>query len=111
MAQNPQEQEAMKEWTQVVSRAWSDEAYKQRLLSDPKAVLVEAGMPIPPNLQVVVHASTPNQFHLVLPPPPPGREGDKLSDAELDNVAGGGLAADMAYCFFNPIGSFIKTWG
>src|SRR4051794_2851814 len=90
MAQNPQQQEAMKQWGEVVSRAWSDEAYKQRLLTDPKAVLAEAGMPIPSNLQVQVHESSPTQVHIVLPNPPPGHAGAALSEAELDQVAGGG---------------------
>jgi len=90
MAQNPQAQEVMKQWGEVVSRAWSDEAYKQRLIADPKAVLAEAGVPIPANLTLQMHESTPTQVHIVLPSPPPGREGQKLTEAELDQVAGGG---------------------
>jgi hypothetical protein len=52
-------------------------------------VLAEAGLPVPPNLTVQVHEATPTHLHLVLPPPPPGRKEDKLSEAELDQVAGG----------------------
>src|SRR4051794_37093251 len=89
MAQDPQ-QEQVKQWSEVVARAWSDESFKQRLLSDPGAVLAEAGLPIPRNLQVQVHEATPTQFHLVLPPPPPSGQRDQLTDAELDLVAGGG---------------------
>jgi len=89
MEQNPQAQEGMKEWAQVVSRAWSDDAYKQRLLADPRAVLAEAGVTIPPNLQVQVHESSPTQVHIVLPAPPPGHAGQALTEAELDQVAGG----------------------
>jgi hypothetical protein len=89
MAQDPQQQEQMKQWGEVVARAWSDETYKQRLLSDPKAVLAEAGLPLHPNVQVLVHEAAPTQLHLVLPPPPPERQGDKLSEAELGQVAGG----------------------
>ena len=89
MAQDPRQQEQAKQWGQVVARAWSDETFKQRLLSDPQAVLTEAGLFVPPNLTVQVHEATPTQLHLVLPPPPPGRTGDKLSEAELDQVAGG----------------------
>jgi hypothetical protein len=102
MAQDPQQQEAMKQWGQVVARAWSDEAFKQRLLADPRAVLAEAGMAVPPNLTLQVHEATPTQYHLVLPPPPPGREGDKLSDAELDQVAGGSDSDWKVACFLNP---------
>ena len=89
MTQDPQRQEHMKQWGQVVARAWSDDTFKQRLLSDPKAALAEAGLPIPPNVQVQVHEATPSHLHLMLPPPPQGRSGAKLSEAELDQVAGG----------------------
>ena len=89
MAQNPQEQEAMKQWGQVVTRAWSDETFKQRLLSDPGTVLAEAGLPVPPNLTVQVHEATPTKLHLVLPPPPPAGQRGELTDADLDLVAGG----------------------
>jgi hypothetical protein len=47
----------------VAARAWSGEAYKQRLLSDSKAMLAEAGLRVPANLQVQVHESTPTQLH------------------------------------------------
>jgi hypothetical protein len=102
MAQDPQQQEQMKQWGEVVARAWSDETYKQRLLSDPKAALAEAGLPIPPNLTVQVHEATPTQFHLVLPPPPRGRDGDKLSESELDQVAGGNDTMIYIMTIINP---------
>jgi hypothetical protein len=89
MAQDPQQQEQAKHWGQLVARAWSDETFKQRLLADPKAVLAEAGVPVPPNVTLQMHEATPTQIHLVLPPPPPERQGDKLSEEELDQVAGG----------------------
>src|SRR5262245_31079046 len=108
MAQDLQEQEAAKKWEKVLERTYSDESFKQRLLADPRAVLVEAGIPIPPNVTVRLHESTPTEIQFVLPPAPAGREGEKLTDADLDRVSGGGLFADCAYCFFNPIGSFIK---
>jgi hypothetical protein len=84
MTQDLRQPEAMKQWGQVVARAWSDETFKQRLLSDPRTVLAEAGLPVPRNSTVQVHETTPTQLHLVLPPPP-----DELSDAELDQMAGG----------------------
>jgi hypothetical protein len=89
MAQDPRQQEQAKQWGQVVARAWTDEPFKQRLLSDPQAVLAEAGLPVPSNLTVQVHEATPTNLHLVLPPPPLGRHGEKLTEAELDQVAGG----------------------
>jgi hypothetical protein len=103
MAQDPQQQEAMKQWGQVVARAWTDEPFKERLLAEPQAVLAEAGLPVPPNLTVQVHEATPTQLHLVLPSPPPGRQGDKLTEAELDQVAGGDQTDTLYLCIFNPI--------
>jgi hypothetical protein len=91
MAQEPQQPEPTKQWSQVVARAWSDDAFKQRLLADPQAVLAEAGLPVPANLQLEVHEATPTHLHLVLPPPPQGRAGEKLSEADLEEVAGGGF--------------------
>ena len=76
MAQNPQQQEQLKQWCQVVARAWSDETFKQRLLSDPQAVLAEAGVPVPPNVTLQMHEATPTHVHLILPPPPSERQGD-----------------------------------
>jgi hypothetical protein len=101
MAQDPQQHERAKQWGQVVARAWSDDAFKQRLLSDPQAVLAEAGLPVPPNVTLQVHEATPTDLHLVLPPPPPRREGDKLSEADLDRVAGGwnNVISDMLGIF------------
>ena len=90
MAQDPRQQERARQWGQSVARAWTDAAYKQRLLADPQAVLAEAGLPVPSNVTLQMHEATPTQLHLVLPPPPPGRKGDKLSESELDQVAGGG---------------------
>ena len=85
MAQDPQQPQQLNPWGQVVARAWSDEPFKQRLLSDPRSVLAEAGLPVPANLQVQVHEATPTLLHLVLPPPPT----DALSDAQFDQAAGG----------------------
>jgi len=97
MAQDPQ-QEHMKQWGQVVARAWSDDAYKQRLLSDPKAVLTEAGMSVPTNLQVEVHEATPTHLHLVLPTSPQGRGSDQLSEEDLDQVSGGTICFTITLC-------------
>ncbi len=70
----------------VIAKAWSDAAYKQRLLSDPAGALGELGVDIPAGVGVTVVENTADTVHLVLPAPPP--EGE-LSDADLDQVAGG----------------------
>ena len=70
---------------QLVSRAWSDPAFKQRLLSDPAAVLKEQGIDVGPGVEVRVVENTENVVYLALPPQP----SEGLSDEQLDQVAGG----------------------
>jgi hypothetical protein len=41
-------------WSQVVARAWCDEDFMERLLSDPRAVLTEHGLDVPPGREVKV---------------------------------------------------------
>jgi len=94
MSQNPQQQEQMKQWGQVVARAWSDEAFKQRLLADPAAALAEQGLAVPAGVAVQVHEATPAVLQVVLPPPP----SDKLDLEHLDQVAGG-LCANLCFTF------------
>jgi hypothetical protein len=77
----------------VVAKAWQDEAFKQRLLSDPQSVLQEHGVQVPAGQQVRVVENTDQVVHLVLPQRP--RE---LSAEQLDAVAGGILPAP---CFMS----------
>jgi hypothetical protein len=41
-------------WSQVVARAWCDEAFMKRLRSDPRNVLAEHGMEVPEGTEVLV---------------------------------------------------------
>ncbi|NCR02473.1 MAG: NHLP leader peptide family natural product precursor [Microcystis aeruginosa LG13-03] len=54
-------------WGEIVARAWRDAAFKQQLLSNPKAVLTEAGMSVPEDVELQVVQDTPTLRHLVLP--------------------------------------------
>jgi hypothetical protein len=58
MAQDPRQQEQARQWGQVVAQAWTDAAYKQRLLADPAAVLAEQGLAVPAGVAVQVHEAT-----------------------------------------------------
>jgi hypothetical protein len=84
MAQESRQEQA-KRYGQVVARAWQDEAFKQRLLRDPRGVLQEHGVSVPAGSQVRLVENTDQVVHLVLPQ----RPGD-LSPEQLDEVAGGG---------------------
>jgi Nitrile hydratase, alpha chain len=74
-----------KQWAQIVAKAWSDDKFKQRLLADPVAVLKEHGLNSPPGLQVKVVENTDQVLYLTLPAKPSG----ELSEADLEQVAGG----------------------
>ena len=52
---------------EAFEQIWSDEALKNRLLSDPKPVLAEFGLNIPDTLSVQVHENTPQLVNFVLP--------------------------------------------
>jgi len=81
-------------WSQIVARAWCDEDFMQRLLSDPKAILAEHDMEVPPGTEVEVMLGTEVKVddtdgvrRFVLPASPP----DELIEEEL-------LGEEVAYC-------------
>jgi hypothetical protein len=41
-------------WSQIVARAWCDEGFMKRLLSDPRSVLAEHDLEVPPGTEVEV---------------------------------------------------------
>ena len=59
------------ELQKLIERAWEDEAFKQELLSDPRAAIESAlGVALPEGIEIQVHEQTPTTIHLVLPMPP-----------------------------------------
>jgi hypothetical protein len=86
MATDPRREEQARKWGQVVGRAWSDEAFKRRLLAEPVTALRERGMEV----RVVENTSTVT--HLVLPARP--AEGE-LSEEQLERAAGGKCNCDF----------------
>jgi hypothetical protein len=68
-----------KRWGQVVARAWSDDGFRQRLLTEPASVLCEAGIEIPPGVTVRVvqgdtAEATEEETCFWLPPNPADEE-------------------------------------
>lgn len=56
---------------QVIQKAWEDEAFKQQLLTNPKAALKEAfGIEVPDSIELEVVEDSSNKLHLVIPPNP-----------------------------------------
>ena len=81
-------------WSQIVARAWCDEGFMNRLLTDPRSVLAEHDLEVPPGTEVEVVLGTEVKVddtaavrRFVLPASPP----DDLSEEEL-------VRGPVAYC-------------
>ena len=74
----------------IVTKAWKDEAYKQELLANPKAIFEqEFGVELPAEISVQVLEENSTTLNFVLPMRPE-TSGYELSETELEAVAGGG---------------------
>jgi hypothetical protein len=87
-------QEFQEFWGKVVGRAWSDETFKNRLISDPAGVLKENGIEVPAEVAVKVVEDSAKVSHLILPAPP-----EELSEEFLQQVAGGALPVPLPRWF------------
>ena len=76
-----------KQWGQIVSKAWADEQFKQRLLADPAEVLKEKSVTVPAGMTVNVVENTNVVCNLTLPLKP--SEAAELTEDELESIAGG----------------------
>ena len=79
-------QEQDKKIGQIIAKAWTDEAFKQRLLADATAVFKEEGVSVPEGVEVKAFENTEKVVYLVLPVSPVTKA---LGDAGLDAVSGG----------------------
>jgi hypothetical protein len=71
----------------LVAGAATDAGLRQALLADPRKVLADAGLRLPPEMAVVTRENTPGRMHLVLPP---AAAGEALDDEQLAAVSGAG---------------------
>ena len=75
----------------LVQRSLEDDAFRQRLLEDPKAAVEqELGTRLPEDVRVVAVEETAETIYLVLPfRSTEEQEAGELSDLDLEAVAGG----------------------
>jgi hypothetical protein len=65
----------------IIAKTWRDEAFRRRLLRNPRAVLHEEGVRVPAGVKVKVVQNTGRVFHFLLPAKPgkstTGKKGPK----------------------------------
>ena len=86
-------EEFQKAWGKIVAKAWSDPAFKKRLIENPNEILKANGIEISSGVHVVVKENTKDTFHLCLPEKPVG----ELSEEKLREVAAGNSAGTPAW--------------
>ena len=69
-----------REWQKIVAEAWADDAFRQRLIADPKAVLAERGIECEEDVEIQVVQGDKKVHYLVLPPKPEGEYENEVMD-------------------------------
>jgi hypothetical protein len=72
------------QYQQLIAKAWADEGFKQRLLSDPVATMKAEGIDVPAGVAFHAVEDTETRRTLVIPPQP-----TELSEQDLAGVVGG----------------------
>ena len=89
MTEQPQSQTRKDIEAHIIAKAWKDEAYKQKLLSNSKGVIEqEFNVQLPKEVNVQVMEENPTSLYFVLPARPEIL-GQEISDEQLAVIAGG----------------------
>lgn len=78
-------EEFKKVWPKIVAKAWSDAAFKKKLIDSPAEVLKTYGIDLPKGQRCIINESTKETIYLMLPPKPDGQ----LTEEKLQQVAAG----------------------
>ena len=98
-------QENSRKYGDVMARAFNDEAFKARLLADPKGVLEQEGVVVPAGIEIRAVQNTENVIYL----PIPARPSDELSDEALEQVSGGATGGSASTV--GTVSSYTTTFG
>ncbi len=75
-----------KKMGELIAKAWNDEAFMQRLLTEATTVFKEQGIPVPEGVTIKAVANTPTLYHFVIPPKVASTE---LTKDFLGSITGG----------------------
>jgi len=87
-----------KSYGKIVAKAWTDEEFKRRLLSDGTTVLKESGLALPDEVEFKVVESTSSLIHLILPPKP---DSEEVTAADLETRAAAFVGYSCGMCGAN----------
>ena len=72
-------------YAEAIKKAWSDPAFRAKLLADPRAALLEEGVQVPADVTINVVENTGNVINLVLP----ARPSEAMSEEALAAISAG----------------------
>ncbi|MCX5829625.1 MAG: NHLP leader peptide family RiPP precursor [Deltaproteobacteria bacterium] len=78
----------------MIAKAWSDESFKERLTSDPKAVLEAEGISVPKDVNISVVEQSEKQIYLVIPQ----RQDDIAIDIVEERKAASAVGCIAGHC-------------
>ncbi len=82
-----------KAWAKIIAKAWSDDAFKQKLLKDPLPIFKEYGIEFR-GMTCKIHENTEKVIHFSLPEKPPG----EITEESLKKISGAGQYHSNASC-------------
>ena len=90
---------AQQRWTKetqakIVARAWKDDAFRSKLLKNPREALKEFGIDVANNVECKTLQADATHFYLVLPTAP--AKAKELSAQELEKMAAAGMGGIFA---------------